>query len=126
MTADPAWIMRAACRGMPTRMFFPSEHDNATTSAAKKVCAVCPVGAECRTAGRYEAGIWGGVGEKSRSHDVTDIPRPHRVDVWHRPITHGTDADYMAHRRRGEDACDDCKAAHNVAQKARAEHRGTQ
>lgn len=34
-----------------------------------------------------------------------------------KPIEHGTDAGYFAHRRRGEDVCDECKAGHAEATK---------
>lgn len=33
-----------------------------------------------------------------------------------RPIIHGTDAGSAAHRRRGEQPCDECRRAHNAAQ----------
>ncbi|WNM69974.1 hypothetical protein SEA_GUYFAGIERI_71 [Rhodococcus phage GuyFagieri] len=35
-----------------------------------------------------------------------------------RPINHGTEAGYSAHRRRGEEACAACKAGHSKASAA--------
>lgn len=36
-------------------------------AAAKAVCAICPVQAECLAAGVGEVGIWGGLTEAERS-----------------------------------------------------------
>lgn len=70
----PAWQQRAACRGMMldphAPNFFPAQGGD--TETPKKVCAGCPVQAEC---GDYANqwpmtrlfGIWGGGSQKSRS-----------------------------------------------------------
>ena len=53
-----SWQTRAACRGMPTAIFFP--HDGNYREAAK-VCARCEVRAACAAAGANEPdGMWGG------------------------------------------------------------------
>jgi WhiB family redox-sensing transcriptional regulator len=61
------WRRRARCRGLPTEMFFASEHEKGMRRIqrdhdAKQVCLSCPVMERCRSyaidAGeRY--GIWG-------------------------------------------------------------------
>lgn len=63
------WRESAACRGRPTRHYFPTTggHD-ANTRAAIDLCwTECPVRPECLTealnhpdGARYVAGIWGG------------------------------------------------------------------
>ncbi|MDA8312839.1 MAG: WhiB family transcriptional regulator [Actinomycetota bacterium] len=54
-----SWQTRAACRGMPTAIFFP--HDG-NYRAAAKVCARCEVRAACAAAGTNEPdGMWGGI-----------------------------------------------------------------
>lgn len=42
-----------------------------------------------------------------------------RVGRPERPITHGTEAGAVAHRRRGEPVCDACRAAASAARAAR-------
>jgi hypothetical protein len=41
------------------------------------------------------------------------VTADHLLDAAGRLILHGTEAAYTAHRRRGEQPCDDCKAAHS-------------
>lgn len=59
------WADRAACRGM-TALMFPHPGDRDGIAAAKRVCATCPVRAECRDhATRWESGavtdgVWAG------------------------------------------------------------------
>lgn len=78
----PDWS-RAACRGLPTGLFYPRQGDSAAGHAAKAVCAVCPIRVECLDyaigAGeRY--GIWGGMTEHGR-----------RVERRARGLTEGDD-----------------------------------
>lgn len=70
---DRAWSSRARCRGLaPTvaaATFFPGQGDD--TLPAKRLCARCPVLAECREyalsySTRVLPGIWGGLSEKER------------------------------------------------------------
>jgi len=63
----PAWMERAACRGLPTDLFFPER--GADTRAAKAVCAACPVSDDCYEyafASHERHGIWGGTSERER------------------------------------------------------------
>lgn len=55
----PRWWADAACRGMGTDLFF----DPARLAEAERVCAACPVTAQCgRWAARQgvNAGVWAG------------------------------------------------------------------
>lgn len=63
------WSERAACRGSDPDVFYPSDGAKVVESRAKKVCARCPVRAEClehalRTEEPY--GVWGGLNEVER------------------------------------------------------------
>lgn len=55
-----AWMDSAACTrpGVDPDMFFSKNGDSA---AAKRICACCPVRAECRAFGDDDTyGVWGG------------------------------------------------------------------
>lgn len=59
-----SWRSDAACRGLPTAMFFPDPDraDPDGAAEARAVCARCPVRDACAEAGAREpAGIWGGL-----------------------------------------------------------------
>jgi len=61
---DDSWRHLAACRGMPTALFFPEpgRADPAAVTEAKSVCARCPVRERCLAAAMAdEHGIWGGL-----------------------------------------------------------------
>jgi len=81
MQPDDDWYALAACRGLPTAMFFPLS--DAQAGKALAVCAHCPVRAACAEhaidAGE-EYGIWGGRTETERAravrcHTATRGPR---------------------------------------------------
>ncbi len=69
------WRSEGACRGLPPDMFFHSDGERGSSrrrreSAAKAVCATCPVLAECRShalAVPELYGVWGGLGEEERA-----------------------------------------------------------
>lgn len=74
---DTTWMARGACVSHPTDLWFPREPTGRkaglvgrTESArAKKVCATCPVVAECAAyaiTNREEFGVWGGLDEHER------------------------------------------------------------
>lgn len=65
----PDWRAQGACTKVDPEIFFPSRSGNA--KAARRVCAACPVKAECLewalTHPRpTEFGIWGGTSERQR------------------------------------------------------------
>jgi WhiB family redox-sensing transcriptional regulator len=65
LLARPAWHRRAACRGSDPNLFFPARGE--AWKEAVKVCAGCPVTAECLEAGMTQhSGVWGGIPERQR------------------------------------------------------------
>jgi len=80
-TREP-WQQNAACRGAAAALFFPGHRSgrNATT-AAKAVCATCPVTDDCleyaMRLDRYLPGVWGGTTQrdrrKMRSHLAAEV-----------------------------------------------------
>ena len=67
------WFCRAACRALPTELFFPAGEldDQAVEQAeeAKAVCAQCPVRIAClefAIATNQPYGIWGGANTSER------------------------------------------------------------
>jgi hypothetical protein len=129
---DLAWRANAACVGEPTAMFF---HDSLSLRTgntfsreralqhqpvrdALNMCALCQVKTECldtamtvehgnAAAGRH--GIWGGL----LPHERAELARPSKKRYRVKPIPHGTNAGYEAHRRREETPCAECRAAHS-------------
>jgi hypothetical protein len=58
--SDPGWMFGAACRGV-TETMFPERGENRVARRAKKICAGCPVAAECLEYAlelRPSAGVW--------------------------------------------------------------------
>ena len=61
----PTWRTDAACRGMDTDLFFPPRGGDGWR--AKRVCARCPVRAECLDEHLGETvGVFGGLSPKER------------------------------------------------------------
>ena len=66
----PAWMARAACRGMDPNAFFPERGE--PTGPVKAVCAGCPVQAECLVYAETvvdntrPTGIYGGMSGRER------------------------------------------------------------
>jgi WhiB family transcriptional regulator, redox-sensing transcriptional regulator len=61
------WVQRAACRGTGCRPFFP--RGGASATAAKAVCVLCPVQAECLAYALQNPqlqGVWGGTSDAER------------------------------------------------------------
>lgn len=63
LTPEP-WTRQALCAETAPDAFFPEPYDRHAAEAAKRVCAQCPVQAEClafalRT--NQQEGIWGGL-----------------------------------------------------------------
>ncbi|MGQ0831890.1 MAG: WhiB family transcriptional regulator [Microthrixaceae bacterium] len=60
-------MRQAACRGMPTPLFFPGRGLKVT--GALEVCAACPVRAECSVFAleHDEQGVWGAAGRRQRA-----------------------------------------------------------
>ena len=66
----PDWMERASCLPYPIELFFPEPGDSQQViKAAKKVCAGCPVNAQClEYAMGFDnlPGIWGGKTQRER------------------------------------------------------------
>lgn len=69
------WQDRGRCRDLDPELFFPpldgesAEQRHARESAAKAVCAGCPVRSECLSwalTHRERLGVWGGLTERER------------------------------------------------------------
>lgn len=61
------WTAQAACIGVDPDLFFPVRGGD--VSAAKRVCAMCPVAAECLAYAMDTHqcyGVWGGRSERER------------------------------------------------------------
>jgi len=74
------WRAQAACAQLDPALFFP-DGGEAETWQAKRVCAACPVRAEClrfALAGPEPYGIWGGLTEGER-RELTASPHDREV-----------------------------------------------
>jgi WhiB family redox-sensing transcriptional regulator len=63
----PSWMLQARCREASSGEFFPS--DGVGVERARRVCADCPVKAECLEYAltyRIDHGVWGGCSERER------------------------------------------------------------
>jgi WhiB family redox-sensing transcriptional regulator len=63
----PSWMLQARCRDATSNQFFPS--DGVGVERARRVCADCPVKAECLEYAltyRIDHGVWGGCSERER------------------------------------------------------------
>ena len=63
--ADQSWRKQAACRGVDPNLFFQERGQNST--AAKAVCAGCPVRLQCldyAVSAYVRQGVWGGLTEQ--------------------------------------------------------------
>jgi WhiB family transcriptional regulator, redox-sensing transcriptional regulator len=67
-----AWRVEAACKYLPTELFFPIGHGpraQAQTTVAKAVCNACSVKAQCldyALAANAQYGVFGGLSEEER------------------------------------------------------------
>lgn len=103
----PQFQGAAACAEIGGDVWFPDKGES--NSAAKRVCRACEAQAECLqwALDRDEDfGIWGGLSAEERRK--LQGRRPGRPAGTVKTIAHGTEAGYKAHRRRGEQACQDC------------------
>lgn len=106
------WRDQAACAGMGPARFYPPGADGHTggdTAAvyahARRICARCPVTAECAAAGLHELhGMWGAQTprERQRARRDTIIPA---ADCC------GTNRGYQRHLYRREPTCPACREA---------------
>jgi WhiB family redox-sensing transcriptional regulator len=67
--AVSSWQRWAACRNVPTRVFFPAGHfARMEEKQAKAVCLTCPVRLPCLAFAveHDEVGVWGALNEHER------------------------------------------------------------
>jgi WhiB family transcriptional regulator, redox-sensing transcriptional regulator len=72
------WQLQGACRGEDSSLFFHPEGErgpsrSARETAAKQVCARCPVVELCRAhalSAREPYGVWGGMSESERDEEL--------------------------------------------------------
>lgn len=77
---DPTdWKEFAACRGVPTEVFFPLIANADAVALARSYCDCCPVRGECAEEGRSEFGIWAGTPEVDRGIINGNVPRSVRT-----------------------------------------------
>jgi WhiB family transcriptional regulator, redox-sensing transcriptional regulator len=63
----PGWHQRAACRGQDPALFF-GEGSSYKPTAARAICATCPVQRQCLDAGLSERfGVWAGTSPGQRA-----------------------------------------------------------
>lgn len=108
------WMSKRACVDVPPEVFFPEVGENA--SAAKAICASCPVAAECLTyaiENREDYGVWGGLAPWERKR-FRKPPRRPQVAAC------GSDAGYYRHLRLTHtEPCRACLDAHAKAVRLR-------
>ena len=64
---DTQWMRRGRCKDMDPAIFFPN--DGVGVQVAQRICAECPVRAECldyALDNRVDHGVWGGASERER------------------------------------------------------------
>jgi WhiB family transcriptional regulator, redox-sensing transcriptional regulator len=115
----PDWMLDAECTRANPEIFYP-EPMGRSVAAAKKVCAHCAVTAQCLAFAlahrEIDFGVWGGLSVTERRALVGRQPT-------RRPILHGTEGGYHAHRRRNEPPCIACTTASRTAHQRRQEQR---
>ncbi len=67
LLARPEWHARAACRGMGTALFVPTQ--GVKSRGGKSICLTCHVRPECLAFGQdgNEVGTWGGLSSRERT-----------------------------------------------------------
>lgn len=109
------WRERAACRQVPTAVFYPETTGGvADYGAARAICAGCEVSAQC-LAEADDFGLWGGQDPRERSGLERQKPGP----KGRKPIRHGTEGGSTQHYRRGEKPCPACAEAKRAANAGR-------
>lgn len=73
------WFDKARCKGLETKIFFPSSKDpemDKKIKSAQKVCSSCPVKRQClehAIVNEESHGIWGGLTERRISRLRNEI-----------------------------------------------------
>lgn len=121
------WWLRAACKGHDLTLFFPRVDKRNRYTAARRICAACPVQAEClqdAIDGDVAYGMWGGLTPFERGWHG-----PRRVVSVTPGLGHGdakgTVRGFWREVSAGLKPCDDCRGAYNqAARRKRAAKKG--
>lgn len=71
-------MAQAACRSLPTELFFPTDSDDDTAERAKAICWRCAVRRECVAYALADPdlhGIWGATTERQRRNRRRQLGR---------------------------------------------------
>lgn len=109
------WSADALCAQVDPELFFPGK--GSSPKRAKKICAQCPVIAECLAfaLSHFVEGVWGGTTYRERMALERNYISRHRIDA----AKCGTESGHRAHYRRGESPCDPCREAASAAKASR-------
>ena len=113
------WQDQALCAQVDPEIFFPPK--GGSPREAKKVCAACPVAAECLAYAlrNHELhGVWGGTCEKERRRLMPNRPRADYTKHVFNHRRHGTRSCYAGGCR-----CEFCKSVESEFQRVRHERR---
>lgn len=117
-TDDTGWQRQAACANHPEPdLWFPTPGRKDQVDQAEAVCHDCKISRQClryAVVERIDDGIRGGLTANERRGMSLGRRR-----IF--PIKHGTPGGPRAHRRRGEEPCDECKSAHALYEQMRVE-----
>ena len=109
------WHRHAKCRGMDTTIFFYGQIGRNRADEARTICAACPVRQDCLNEALateptgFRFGFLGGMTPDERDAEARRRNAPR---VGRRLVAQcGTVSGYTRHRRRGEEACPECRAA---------------
>lgn len=94
------WVRQAACLGLDANIFHPLR--GAPTEPARRVCATCPVRAEClqwAIEQHEQHGIWGGTTEKERRAIRARLRRQGAADRLRSPVHVAADERAVEARR---------------------------
>lgn len=104
------WMDEARCADADPELWFAS---GPKREEAKRICAQCPVTAECRVAWpEAYRGVWGG--EDRKQKNVGPSPTAEYLG-----IPHGTESGYRQHLAKGQIPCERCQVANGFAKRER-------
>jgi hypothetical protein len=112
----PPWYDQARCKAVGPAVFY-----NDPPAHALRLCAECPVRAECRDFALKggtvtEYGVWGGLTQEQRNQlRLSNAFESGRL----KPHCPGTEGAYQQHRRNHEPPCTPCVMAHSRANRER-------
>ena len=112
------WRLSAVCKPTDVDLFFPSASGDNFYGEAKRICATCPVQAECldyAIRNDIDEGMWGGRTVNERRAIVAGaIYGPLLAEVH--GDAKGTPRGYYRHKRAGQIPCTECHQAFNAHQ----------